>query len=413
MELMNQPLNGQLGSRLIELLDSPSYHTLNIVVAFAKNSGVLRIKDSLDRFRERGGIVNAYVGVDLGVTSYEALNALLLCTDSLNVVHSEKSQTFHTKIYQFVGEELGLVVVGSHNLTGGGLWTNFESSAHIPLDMSNPDDLEILKVQEEYFENLTLLNNSFMPIVSKDNIDVLLENGYISKEVHQKVYAAKKGGNGTSVKRLFGNGVPANLPSVRAAPVRITSGETRVEIASPPTEKDHELLKDQSTTIWFETRRLTGGSRNILDLSMKSLVERGDPKGTPFDLGESGFMRGGVEFFGINPSSTDVHKDITLNFEGVDYTNNTILFPSGDSANGTWRLQIKGVNSSQLKITDAFRAKGEDYYLVQKVVTFTKVKDDYYSITVFPESEIENFEEASSILARNGSTRNAKRLGLL
>jgi HKD family nuclease len=124
MELMNQPLTGQLGSRLIELLKVPDYHTLNIVVAFAKNSGVLRIKDSLESFRERGGIVNVYVGVDLGGTSYEALTALLLHTDSLNVVHSEKSQTFHSKIYQFLGKEEGLVVVGSHNLTAGGLWTN-------------------------------------------------------------------------------------------------------------------------------------------------------------------------------------------------------------------------------------------------------------------------------------------------
>jgi HKD family nuclease len=77
MELMNQPFSGQLGNRLIELLDSPDFHTLDIAVAFAKNSGVLRIKDSLKRFRERGGIVNVYVGVDLGGTSYEALTVLI------------------------------------------------------------------------------------------------------------------------------------------------------------------------------------------------------------------------------------------------------------------------------------------------------------------------------------------------
>jgi len=32
---------------------------------------------------------------------------------------------------------------------------------------------------------------------------------------------------------------------------------------------------------------------------------------------------------------------------------------------------------------------------------------------VFPESELNEFEDASSILARNGSNRIAKRLGLL
>ena len=144
MELMNQPFTGQLGNRLIELLASPDYHTLNIVVAFAKNSGILRIKDSLERFRERGGIVNAYVGVDLGGTSYEALTALLLHSNSLNVVHSENAQTFHVKIYQLLGKDKGLMIVGSHNLTGGGLWTNFESSVFIPVDKSNINETRIL-----------------------------------------------------------------------------------------------------------------------------------------------------------------------------------------------------------------------------------------------------------------------------
>ena len=86
MELMNQPLTGQLGNRLIELLESQDYQVLNIVVAFAKNSGVLRIKDSLEKFRDRGGVVNVYVGIDMSGTSYEALTALLLHTNSLNVI---------------------------------------------------------------------------------------------------------------------------------------------------------------------------------------------------------------------------------------------------------------------------------------------------------------------------------------
>lgn len=406
MELMNQPFTGQLGNRLIELLDSPDYHTLNIIVAFAKNSGVLRIKDSFERFRARDGKVNVYVGVDLGVTSYEALTALLLCTDSLNVVHSEKGQTFHTKIYQFLGKEKGLIVVGSHNLTGGGLWTNFESSALIPVDYSSASDIEILRAQNDYIIRLTSLEDSCMPIREKDDIDKLLNNGYISKEVSQQVHLTKAATEDGDRERLFGNGAPARLP--RVAP---QDNEQKVAVLVPPLIA--VPVDDEGQTIWFETKRLTGGSRNILDLSKRSLVERGEPIGTPFDLGEPGFMRGGVEFFGINPTATDHSKDIILNFEGVDYTGNKILFPDGAHANGTWRLQIKGVSSSGEKITDAFRSKGEDYYLVEKVITFTKIKDDYYFITVLPESELEDLKAASRILARNGSTRTAKWLGLL
>ncbi|WP_277208123.1 hypothetical protein [Vibrio misgurnus] len=256
MEILNQPLNGQLGNRLIELLNSRNYHTLNIVVAFAKNSGVLRVKDSFDSFRERGGKINVYVGVDLGVTSYEALNALLLCTDSLNVVHSEKSQTFHPKVYQFLGEKMGMIVIGSHNLTGGGLWTNFESSAHITLDKSNSDDIEVLNNQEEYFDKLASLNNSFMPIVSRDDIDRLLKNGYVSKEVSQQLQSAKRLKREGEVERLFGNGLPARLPSISNAPMATTPDEPETQISDNSAETATEQAKGQSKTIWFETRRL-------------------------------------------------------------------------------------------------------------------------------------------------------------
>lgn len=408
MELINQPFTGQLGNSLVEFLDSPDYHTLNIVVAFAKNSGVLRIKDALDKFRKRGGIVNVYVGVDLGGTSYEALTALLLHTDLLKVVHSEKGQTFHSKIYQFLGKDKGIIFIGSHNLTGGGLWTNFESSVMIPVDRSCTDDVQLLKWMDDYFEQLASLKDSFMSVDTQEDIDKLLQNGYVFKEVAEQVRLAKLTKRNEARGCLFGNGTPAKLP-------RITPQKSGKVAAAPlpAISPISAALNDEGQTIWFETKKLTGGSRNILDLSKRSLVERGDPAGTPFALGESGFMRGGVEFFGVDSTDTDKIKDITLNFEGVDYKGNSILFPVGKKANGTWRLQIKGLSPSEVKITDAFRSKGEKYHLVNKIITFTKIEDDYYSMSIFPESELKNFETVSRILARNGSTKNAKRLGLL
>jgi len=408
MELMNQPFTGQLGNRLIELLDSQDYHTINIVVAFAKNSGVLRIKDSLERFRERGGTVNAYVGVDLGGTSYEALTALLFHTDSLNVVHSEKGQTFHPKIYQLLGNEKGLLVVGSHNLTGGGLWTNFESSIHIPVDTTTAKETGILRGVDDYLVELSTLKESFMPIREQDDIDRLLQSGYVLKEVAEQVRRTKAAKQEGTRERLFGNSAPAKIPRVATPENKNSAGKT-VDAQQPVSAPQ----SDDGETIWFETRRMTGGSRNILDLSMRCLIEHGDPTGTLFDSGDPKFMRGAVEFFGQNPTVTSQTKNITLNFEGVDYTGNTILYPDGESANGTWRLQIKGTSSSERHITDAFRAKGEETFLVQKIITFTKIQDDYYFLSVFPESELENFSTTSRILARNGSSLTARQLGLL
>lgn len=408
MELMNQPFTGQLGNRLIDLLDSPDFHTLNIVVAFAKNSGVLRIKDGLKKFRERGGRVNVYVGVDLGGTSYEALTTLLIHTDSLNVVHSEKGQTFHTKIYQFSGSDNSLIVVGSHNLTGGGLWTNFESSVILTADTNTAEYRKMIARLNDYIRELGLLEDSFMPIRGQDDIDELLEHGYVFKEVAEQVQRAKEVARNRSQGRLFGNGVPAKLPRMAAS-----SKGTTESIAISPAEQIATLPVQGDQTIWFETRSMTGGSRNILDLSMKSLIERGSPKGTPFDLGDPTFMRGGVEFFGLNPTATSQVKNLIINFDGIDYVGNTILFPAGENTNGTWRLQIKGVSALGVKITEAFRAKSDTPYLVKKLVAFTKITSDYYFMSVFSGGELENFKAASRLLARNGSTRSAKFLGML
>lgn len=410
MEMINQPFSGQLGNRLIQMLESGSFHTLNVVVAFAKNSGVLRIKNALENFRKGGGKVNIHVGVDLGGTSYEALTALLLHADTLNVVHAEKGQTFHPKIYQFLGHEKSFIVVGSHNLTGGGLWTNFESSTLVTLSGSDTAAAHIRSGMDDFFTQLNSLSDSVMPIRTQEDIETLLENGYISKEVTEQVRRSKAAQKIGSQQRLFGYGVTAKLPHL---PKSISQD---INSPSPPSSPAIVAAVSEDLTgmtIWFETRSLTGGSRNILDLSKKSLVTRGDPRGSSFDLGESNFMRGAVEFFGLNPEDIQQSKDITLNFEGVDYVGNTILFPSGNKANGTWRLQIKGISSTEIKITDAFRAKGEDHYLVEKIITFTKIETDYYFLSVFPQNEMANFEAASQILARNGAMISARKLGIL
>ena len=358
--------------------------------------------------------MNVYVGVDLGGTSYEALTALRLHTDSLNVVHSERGQTFHSKIYQFSGENSGLLVVGSHNLTAGGLWTNFESSVHIPIDGESAGEAKISKELSDYFKELAGLKTSFMPITCQDEIENLLNEGYVTKEVADHVRRASAAKRSGSKERLFGNGTPATLPRLTPTEQDVQTEQETPSPAAPTTSETVRVeTEDSNQIIWFETREMTGGSRNILDLSKRSLIESGDPSGTPFDSGEEGSMRGGVEFFGLDPTATNQRANITINFEGQDYFNNTILYPDGSNANGTWRLQIKGENSSGQKITDAFRAEGEAHYLVRKVVTFTKVTDDYFYLSVFPDSDLEEFKEASSIVARNGSSTNARFLGLI
>ena len=153
-ELLNQPFDGQLGDILIEKLNG-NYNKCVIVSAFAKNSGVLRMKPALEQFRQRGGVIEAYIGVDAHGTSYEAaLNLFNLC-NRLFIVHSESnSTTFHSKVYILSNDENTWIAVGSNNLTGGGLWTNIESCVCYDItDNQSPELVTINQMIERFQQN--------------------------------------------------------------------------------------------------------------------------------------------------------------------------------------------------------------------------------------------------------------------
>ena len=76
MSIINQPFQGQLGDILISELKN-GYTNFTIFSAFAKNSGVLRLKESIENFKSSGGYVKAFIGIDLDGTSYEAFSNII------------------------------------------------------------------------------------------------------------------------------------------------------------------------------------------------------------------------------------------------------------------------------------------------------------------------------------------------
>lgn len=415
MHLLSQPIDGQLGEYLRENLKSPKFNKLEIAVAFAKNSGVLRLKKELEEFREAGGEIRIFVGVDMNVTSYEALMNLLSLANSLYVVHDENGQTFHSKIFSFSGPEEGLLIVGSHNLTGGGLWTNYESSVHLELDFNNPSHNQLQKSTDSYFDRLTSFQNTVKSITTTAAIDDLLENSYVEKEVRTRIQMHDREAASAGRERLFGSSKRSKLPylnpfpTVSPAPKPPRSSSPQSEIPPAPIT----LATNADATLWVETRKMTGGSRNILDLSKTSLLRSGDVKNTPYEHSDPDYMRGAVEFFGIAPEDTDSTKKITINFDGVDYFENTILFPTGKRANGTWRVQIHGVSEIGDKITSAFNRKARSGYLLPgKIVCFSRIEADYYYLSVFDDDELPRFVSSSKITAYNGRSSTARLLGI-
>lgn len=417
----------QLGRRLGDFLQNglnSEAASFRGAVAFLRASGMAHLKPLISNFSSTRSF-ELIVGVDLKGTTVEGLTML---KDSLHqhgrafIFHNSGSSTFHPKLFYFRYPESTDLYVGSGNFTAGGLFTNHESGLVLTLGRGETESGLLAQVDDS-LDRWSIKAGASSRLLDQTLIDELVNCGLVVTEAQARAAFSRNQASQASKPSTAPHGAPLfgalSVPSAPVPLVAVPSSKPTspiVEVAGAktvPAAATSAMIPagESNQTFWIETKSMTGGSRNILDLSMRSLLSSGDPNGTPFDIGIPGFICGSVAFFGLNPADTKAFKDVTLVFDGLDYSGNRILFPEGSHANGTWRLQIKGSNSSGHKITDTFREKEQGYYLVQKIAVFKKKGRDRYDLSVVEASQLARFKAASKILAFNGNTRNAKQIG--
>jgi hypothetical protein len=156
IEFLGQPFPGgeQIGGVVGSALEDDAHTGAWFVTAWGKQSGLSRMAPSLERLRARGGKVEAVLGVDEGGATVEGLKLALALLDSAWIFHDPGPRTFHPKMYVVEGEEKATAVVGSGNLTKGGLFTNYEAAVVARLDLARADDASFLADARRYFERL-------------------------------------------------------------------------------------------------------------------------------------------------------------------------------------------------------------------------------------------------------------------
>jgi hypothetical protein len=139
------PESGRAGDEVTAQLQAGGWTRFTAIVAFARMSGVRHVEALLGRFVAAGGRVDLTIGTDMLGTTYEAVWYLAQAVaprGSVLLASAEPGATFHPKIYVFSDASAtdpsapralrrasrALVVVGSSNLTGGGLYDNDEAS---------------------------------------------------------------------------------------------------------------------------------------------------------------------------------------------------------------------------------------------------------------------------------------------
>lgn len=144
------------GAVLARLIKGASY--LECAVAFAKISGLDYILPGLKRGLAAGMEARVVVGLDFYLTDPQLLRQLLKLAeknkDKFRFYVSASEYTFHPKIYAIKGKGGSTVLIGSANLTGGGMLINHEASAQIhdpenKLSQSVTKYLDQLEADEE------------------------------------------------------------------------------------------------------------------------------------------------------------------------------------------------------------------------------------------------------------------------
>ena len=164
-------------------MQAPSFSSFRFAVAWARQRGVELIASALEKY---SGHSVGVIGLNQRGTSYEALYALYELLDELWVFYKHRFQTFHPKMYFFLPNpnnenQKAVTVIGSSNLTSGGLDSNFEVSWLQELDPNITLDLATLGEIQQYFQDL--INSSFCHHVdSIDFLNKLLAEKYISPE---------------------------------------------------------------------------------------------------------------------------------------------------------------------------------------------------------------------------------------
>jgi HKD family nuclease len=185
MEFIVQPFAEiRLGDFLLSHLSDPQWTQFRAAIAFVKRSGTQHIRQPLRHFSDNAQ-VKVSVGVDLYGTSREGLSDLLEATTpsgQIFIYRNNGPSTFHPKVYLFKSAARADVVVGSGNLTSGGLFTNYEASVAAALDLTVKADADFLQAIEETLDAWSQPQEGLCYVLTPELLSQLVATGLVHGE---------------------------------------------------------------------------------------------------------------------------------------------------------------------------------------------------------------------------------------
>ncbi|PZX25405.1 phospholipase D-like protein [Cupriavidus phytorum] len=173
----------RLGDFLTSEFNNSKWTEFQAAIAFAKKSGTQYIKPGLEKFA-KNATVRISVGIDHGGTSREAVLDLLeaIQPNGEMWVYKNAANTFHPKVYLFRNDAEAVVVVGSGNLTKGGLYENSEVCVQIHLNFGNAEDCRFFDSIQEILNKWSQHTPHICLLLDEQLINRLGESGELPTE---------------------------------------------------------------------------------------------------------------------------------------------------------------------------------------------------------------------------------------
>lgn len=177
-----------MGDRLASLMASGRFKQMKMMVAFVKQSGVGRLYNDFRNFINAGGSIEGIVGIDYRGTSMQGLQQLVNLSNNNIYIHHDGNQiTFHPKVFIF-NDDCGqhAILIGSTNLTCGGLYTNYEANALL-LSENTQSDSQFISDIKDYYQLILSDNNTKK--IDQSFVANLFTQGLIEDETQKKNFA--------------------------------------------------------------------------------------------------------------------------------------------------------------------------------------------------------------------------------
>jgi HKD family nuclease len=163
------------------LLGIPKPTQVLVSVGFVRESGLDAVEAAIKPLAAQ---VKFFVGIRNDITSIQAIKRLLAMKIELYAVDTGSRTTiFHPKLYFAASAKQAAVIVGSANLTFGGLHNNIEVSTLMKLDLTNAPDKKFADLATNAFSEMLKKHPQHVFLIKDEkHADELFDSGRLADE---------------------------------------------------------------------------------------------------------------------------------------------------------------------------------------------------------------------------------------